>query len=124
SYAKIVQIGRSHDIGKNIVQRLRWDNIWQRELLVILGHAQVMQILRNLAAWNYLIQCLSIGQVATVLLGESTVARQHARDLPSAVGAEVEVDAAIVVADRGHQLAAIVHADKRNDKLIRHAAFV
>ena len=54
------------------------------------------------------VERLGIRQVAAILFCQRAVARQDAGDLPRAVGAEVEVNAAVVVANRGHRLAAIV----------------
>src|SRR5208282_3427100 len=51
-------------------------------------------------------------------------AGKSARDLAGAIGAEVEVDAGVIVADAGQRLAAVVHADERQDELVGHALVV
>ena len=55
---------------------------------------------------------------------QSAVAGQGAGDLADAVGAEVEADAGIFVADGGQRLAAIVHANEGHDEFVGHTLVV
>src|SRR6516162_7911215 len=52
------------------------------------------------------------------------VARQAARNLAGAVGAKVEIDADVAVANGAYGFAATVSYDKGNDELIGNAAVV
>ncbi len=83
-----------------------------------------MQVLRNLAARNRFVKRLPAFEIASALLVQSAFARQHAGDLPRAVGAEVEVDADILVANLPDRLACGVDHDKGNEELIGHAVVV
>src|SRR5208337_3151400 len=52
------------------------------------------------------------------------VTAEATRDLPRAVGAEVEVEADVAVANRRHRLAAIVCDHERHNELIGNTAVV
>ena len=79
-------------------------------MFVILRHADVGQIFRHAIARNGLVEFFGAWQIASVLCVQSAVARQSARNLARAVGAKVETDADIVVANRRQRLAAAVDA--------------
>ncbi len=63
-------------------------------------------------------------EIAAALLVESAFAGEHARDLAGAVGAEVEVDADIFVANLSDGLAGAVDDDERNEELVGDAVVV
>ena len=67
-YPQIAQIHLAHDIGKNILQRLWRGHDCKRELLVIAGHAYIMQVPGNALAWDRRVQILSSGKIAAGLL--------------------------------------------------------
>ncbi len=113
-----------HHVGQNIFERIRLHHKRQSELLVILRHANVFQVFGDAAARNGGVERFGVGQVAAALRGEAAFAGQAAGDLPSAVGTEIEVDDGVVVADRRHGLAAIVHAGKGDDEFVSHVTVV
>src|SRR5262249_49360315 len=94
------------------------------ELLVILRHANILEVLRHAVARDRGIERLGIRKIAAASLSQSALPRQAARDLAGAVSTEVEVDHGIFVADGGQRLPAVVHAHERYDELIGHAAVV
>ena len=94
------------------------------EVLVVARHADVGQIFGDAVARDDAVEFLPAFQFAAVLRGEVAVAAQAARDLPRAVGAEVEVDANIAVANGAQRFAAVVGQDERDDELVGHAAVV
>ena len=98
--AQIAQAGLTHHVGQNVVDRFRRNHDRKREFLVVLGHADVLQILGDAIAGDGGIEIGGAGQVASPLRIQSAVACQSACDLADAVGAEVETDTGIVIADR------------------------
>jgi len=83
-----------------------------------------MQTLRHPVSGNRPIKIGRAGKIASALRVQPAIARERPRNLPHAVGAEVEADAGIVIADGGQRLAMAVGTDERDDKLIRHALVV
>src|SRR5208283_88936 len=63
-------------------------------------------------------------KVAATLRVQPAVPGQRASDLADTVGAEVEADAGIVIANRRQRPAALVGADKGHNKLVRHPPIV
>src|SRR5581483_3835124 len=86
--------------------------------------ADVHQILGNAVARNGGIEASGIGKFGAVLRGEAAVAREGASDLAHAVGAEIESDAGVVIANGGHELAARAGANERDNKFVGHAAVI
>ena len=123
-HAQVAHVAIGHDIRQDIGQRLRRRNHRQGEMLVILRHADVGQVFGNAAARDVVVEIVGAFQFAAVLRREVAVAGQAARDLPRAIGAEVEVDADIAVANVADGLAALVGHHERNDELVGDAAVV
>ncbi len=112
------------NVGEDVVHRLGQDDERQLVELVVLRHAHVVQILRNLAARNRLVERLPAFEIAAAFFIQAAFARQHARDLPRAVGAEVEVDADILVANLADRLACGIDHHERNEELVGDAVVV
>ena len=89
---KIAQIQIAHHIGENIGERLGRDDDWQSKFLVILCHADIMQILRHAFTPNCGVKVICSRQVTTSLRSDSAVAGECACNLAHPVGAEVEAD--------------------------------
>src|SRR5205823_5087030 len=83
-----------------------------------------MQVARNAAARNGLIESFGIGQLSPALRRDAAFARQHARNLPHAIGAEVETDAGVVVANCGYGLAALIADHEGNHEFIGNALII
>ncbi len=123
-HAQVAQLVLRHHIGENIPERVRSHYVRQSELLVILRHACVLEPLGNTLPRYGRIQYLRVGEVTTTLGGQTTLPRQAAGNLAGAVGAEIKVDDGIFIADGRNRAASVVHADKRNNKFVRHATIV
>ena len=123
-HAQVAHAAVGHHVGQDVGQRLRRRNHRQREMLVVLRHADVGEIFGNAVARNLAVQVFSAFQFTAILGSEVAVARQAARDLPGAVGAEVEIDADIAIANVAQRLAAIVGQDEGNDELVGHSPVV
>ena len=91
-------------------------------MLVVLRHADVGQVFGHAVARDDAVEFGSAFQFGAILRSEVAVAGQAARDLPRAIGTEVEVDANIAVANSANGLAATVSYDERNDELVGHPA--
>ena len=83
-----------------------------------------MQILRNAVARNRGVEIGRARKIAATLRIQSAVARQRARDLADAVGAEIETDAGIVIANGCQRLTVLIGANKWHDELIGDALVV
>ncbi len=77
-----------------------------------------MQIFGHAVARNRHIKIRCARKIAAALRVQSTVSRQSARDLADAIGAEVEADAGVIIANRCQRLAIPIRAHERNDKLV------
>ena len=64
------------------------------------------------------------GKVAAALRIQAAVARQCACDLADTIGAKIETDAGIVIANGRQRLPVFIGADERDDKLVRHVFVV
>ena len=91
--AQVAQVQAAHHVGKDVVHRLRRDDDWQPEILVILRHADVMEIFGNAIARKSGVQIGRSRKVASTLLVQSAVASQSASNLPYAIGPEIKADA-------------------------------
>ena len=116
--AQVAQIHLAHHVGENVVHRLRRDDHRQREFLVILGHADIFQILGDAVAGDRRVEIIGSLQVPARLLGEPAGAGESTSNLAYAVGAEVEAKAGIVVADGRNRLVALVDAHEGDDKFV------
>ena len=65
----------------------------RRELLVVLRHADVVQVSGHAVARDGGVEIVGAGQIASALRVQPAVAGQRAGDLADAVGAKVEADA-------------------------------
>ena len=110
--------------AEDVVHRFRQDDERQLVELVVLRHAQVVQILRNLGARNRLVKGFPAIEIAAALLVESAFAGEHAGDLTGAVGAEVEVDADVFVANLSDGLAGGVDDYEGNEEFVGDAVVV
>src|SRR5581483_2981932 len=122
--AQIAQAFASHDIRKNVRERIRLHDKRKLELLVVARHADVGQIFWRLARRDHFLERLGIGKITSLLLRDPTVACKNTRDLTGTICAEVEVNATVIVADRAQRLTAIIHADKWHDEFVGHVAVV
>ena len=122
--AQIAQIGGGEHIAQNVLHRLRRADDGQLELLVVLGHAGVVQVLGQLGARNRLVERLPCIQVAAALGVQAALAGEDAGHLAGAVGAEVEVEHGVLVADQGQRLVVLVNDGDGENELILHAVVV
>src|SRR6185312_12549225 len=103
---------------------IRLDDERERELLVVVRHADVFQIFGHAAAGNGCIQSLGVRQIAAALGSQPAFSRQTACDLSRPVGAKIEIDYRIIVADGRHGLALWPDADERHYELVRYTPVV
>ena len=113
-----------HHVGKDVVERFRRDNVRQRELGIVLRHANIFQVLRHTCARDDGIESLGIGKIAAGIGGHTAIAAQRSSDFANAIGAKVEADTRVVVANRRQRLALVVGADKRHNELIGYTLVV
>ncbi len=89
--------------GEQIVHRLGWDDDGELEVLVVLGHADVVQVFGDEVQRDGCIEFERAGELVALaadgVVGEAGVAGEDAGDLADAVGAVVEVDNHIFVAN-------------------------
>src|SRR5258708_9761247 len=83
-----------------------------------------MQILGNTVARNGRVKIGRARQIAATLVVKTAIAGKRARNLADAIGAEVEADAGIVVANGRQRPTASVGADKRHHKFVGHSLVV
>ena len=102
-HAEVAEVGIGHDVGEKVVHRLGWDDQRQIEVFVVPGHADVVDVVWCLGAWDFEFEFGSLWQVICVVGGEAAgnigVAGEDSGDLADAVGAVVEVDDDVAVAD-------------------------
>src|SRR5207253_4553414 len=91
--AQIAQLHLAHDVGENVIQRLRRNHDRQGELLVVAGHRDVMEVLGDAVAGNRGIEIVSAGQITATVRSPPPVSAQRAGDWGYAGGAEVQTDA-------------------------------
>ena len=93
----------------------------QDEILVVLRHADVFQILRVRARAGWSSPDRPRPGVRCPPWSFSAAVAAQARVICAhAIGAKVEADAGIVVADRGQRFAAVVGADERHDEFVSY----
>src|SRR5437762_6171956 len=83
-----------------------------------------MQVLRNVVTRNGRVQVFGALQITPGVLVQSTVAGKSASDLAYTVGAKVEADARVIVANGRECLTFGIGTDKRNYEFVRHAFVV
>ena len=116
--AQVAEIALTHHVGQDVGHGFGRNDHRQRKFLVVLRHADVVQILGNPVTGDDGVEIGGSGQIGSPFGVQAAVARERAGDLADAVGAEIEADAGIVIADSGHRLAAVIDADKRHDELV------
>ena len=86
-----------HEVGEEVVHRLGRDDDGELEVLVVLGHADVVEVVGGVGAGDLGFELGGFGEVVAAgggeAAGEAGVAGEDAGDLADAVGAVVEVDA-------------------------------
>ena len=122
--AQVAHVEVGHDVGQDVAERLGRRNDRQGEVLVVLRHADVGQVFGNAIARDDGVEFVGAFEFAAILRGEVAVAGQAAGNLAGAVGAEVEIDADVAVANSADGLAAAVGDDEWNDELVGDAAVV
>ena len=106
------------------VHRFRWNHHRQTKFFVVLRHADVVQILGHAITGDGGVEFCRTWQIASALRIQAAVAGKRAGDLPYAVGAKVEADAGVVIANSRQRLAAIVGTDKGHDEFVGHVLVV
>ena len=117
-----------HEVGEEVVHRLGGDDDGKFEVFVVLGHADVVEVGGDVGD-GYL--CVEFGGfwelealAADGVSGEAGAAGEDAGDLADAVGAVVEVDDHIVVADEADGMVFGVDAGEGRDELVGDAVVV
>src|SRR6266700_4990624 len=123
-YAQVAKVVRGENVGEDVVHRLGRDDEGERVELVVLRHADIVQVLRDLAARDDFIERFPRIEVAAAVLVDAALAGEHAGDLTGAVGAEVEVEAYVFIADRSDRLAGSVDHNEGNEELVGDAVVV
>src|SRR5262249_4277892 len=95
-----------------------------REFLVVLCHADVVQIPGSARSRNDRIEVIGSGEIPTCLFVKAAVSCQSARYLAYTIRSEVKADARIFVAGPGQGFPAMVRANKRYDEFIGHSAVI
>ena len=96
----------------------------QAEILVVLRHADIAQILGHAIARNRGIQIGRTRQIAAAFVIQSAIAGERARDLANPVRTEVEADASVFISNGRQRLAVAVSADKGNHEFVGHSLVV
>ncbi len=126
--AEVAKVGLGHEVGEEVVHGLRGDDDGEFVLLVVLGHTDVVEVFGGLAAGDLGFKFGRIRQVQCVAGGESDgdvgSAGEDAGDLADAVGAVVEVDDDIFVADEADWVAEGVDDGEGRDELVGHVRVV
>src|SRR5262249_44349893 len=107
-----------HDIGQDLNEGFRRHYDRQPEERIVLGHTGVPKVLWDTLSWDDFVEVLRIRDIPPALFVDAALAGEHASDLAGAIGAEIEVDARVFVANEAVGLAAIVDADKRNNEFV------
>src|ERR1700694_2521795 len=87
-------------------------------MLVVLRHADIMQIDGNTVSRNYSVKIIRAGQIAPSLRIEPAIASKRACDLAHAIGAKIKTYTRVVIANRSHGLAATIRTNKWHDEFI------
>jgi hypothetical protein len=77
-----------------------------------------MQIIGNAIARERGVEIGGAGKITSALFVQAAVARKSAGNLANTVGAKVDADAGILVANGGQRLAACVGTDERDDEFV------
>ncbi len=87
-HAQVFPVQLRHDVGQDVVGMLAGKYEWNLEGLVVLGHGGEVKVLRRERPGGFL---------------ERSIGERHGH-LAAAIGAEVEKDASVVVADQADGL--------------------
>ncbi len=106
--AEVAEVGLGHEVGEEVVHGLGGDDDGEPVFLVVLGHAEVVEVAGAGGTGYFGLELGGVGEVVGVADGEAGlvsgtadvgVAGEDAGDLADAVGAVVEVEDDIVGAD-------------------------
>ena len=126
--AEVAEIGVGHDVGEEVIHALRGDDDGELEVLVVLGHADVVEVFGDGVEGDLGVEFESLGEIVSLAAdgigGEAGVAGEDAGDLADAICAVVEVDDDIFVADEADGVALLVGAGEGRDELVGDAAVV
>ena len=127
-YAEVAEVGLGHEVGEEVVHRFGWDDDGEREVFVVLGHADVVEVGGNVRDGDFGVELGGFGEAEALaaygIVGEAGAAGEDAGDLADAVGAVVEVDDDVVIADGADGVALRVDAGEGRDELVGDAVVV
>ena len=126
--AEVAEVGLRHEVGEEVVHRFGGDDDGEFEVFVVLGHADVVKVGGD-GGQGYLgVEFGGFGEMEALaadgIVGETGAAGEDAGDLANAVGAVVEVDDYVVVADEGYGVAFGVDAGEGRDEFVSGAVAV
>ena len=102
-YAQVAEVGLGHEVGEEVVHRLGGNDDGELEVFVVLGHADVVEVGGDEVAGDLGVELGGLGELVALaadgICGKAGVAGEDAGDLADAVGAIVEVDDDVFVAD-------------------------
>ena len=114
--------------GEEVVHRFGRDDDGEREVFVVLGHADVVEIGGDVGDGDLGVKFGGFWEVEALaaygVVGETGATSEDAGDLANAVGAVVEVDDDVVVADEADGIAVRVDAGEGWDELVGDAVVV
>ncbi len=128
-YAEVAEVGLRHEVGEEVIHRFGRDDDGELEVLVVLGHADVVEVGGDDAEGYLCFEFCGFGErealAADGVCGKAGLAREDAGDLAGAVGTVVEVDDYVVVADEADGCAiGGIDAGERRDELVGDAVVV
>lgn len=128
-HAEVAEVGLGHEVGEEVVHRFGRDDDGELEVFVILSHADVVEVGGDGAEGYLCFELCRFGErkalAADGVCGEAGRACEDAGDLAGAIGAVVEVDDHVVVADEadGGAIGGI-DAGEGRDELVGDAVVV
>lgn len=126
--AKVAEVGLGHEVGEEVIHRLGGDDDGEGEVLVVLGHADVVKVFGELVEGDGLVEFDGCGEVVALgaygVFGKAGGAGEDARDLADTVGAVVEVDDDIFIADEAYGVAIGIDAGEGRDELVSNVGIV
>lgn len=128
-YAEVAKVCLRHEVGEEIIHRLGGDDDGELEVFVVLRHADVVEVGGDAAEGYLCFEFCGFGEREALatdgVCGQAGLACQDAGDLAGAIGAIVEVDDYVVVADEADGcVVRWVHAGKGWDELVGDAVVV
>ena len=120
--AEVAEVGLGHEVGEEVVHGLGRDDDGELEVPVVLGHADVVDVFGGLRAGDLGFEFGRFGEVVGVVGGEAArlvgVAGEDAGDLADAVGAIVEVEDDVVIADEAFRDLILINKGEGGDELV------